>query len=214
MSSALRTLAPLLGAGLALLATSCADEARAGGGFSVAAEADAPEAFGEIPAFRMLSQTGAEVTGETLRGAPYVAAAFFTSCVGPCPRISREMAALQKAFSGEDVRLVSFSVDAALDTPERLREYGEAVGADPERWLLLTSPDGDEPIHRLLREGFRLGVQRAEDEAAPSRALTHGTRFVAVDAEGRIRGWYRSDDDAELGRLRQRMRHLAREARP
>lgn len=42
------------------------------------------------------------------------------------------------------------------------------------------------------------------------KPLLHSARFVLVDREGRIRGYYRSDDEEQLGRLRRDLRTLLR----
>jgi cytochrome oxidase Cu insertion factor (SCO1/SenC/PrrC family) len=58
-----------------------------------------------------------------------------------------------------DLRLVSISVDPERDTPVVLSHYAARFQADPERWLFLTGDKGE--IHRLAREGFRLGLADA-----------------------------------------------------
>ena len=209
-----RTLRPLLLAALALAGAGCGEGravAHAGsGGVVAAADEDDPIVFGDIPSFELLSQTGATVTRDDLLGKPYVASAMFTSCVGPCPRIARQMAELQDALAGTDALLVSISVDPGYDSPAVLRDYAQSLGADPEHWLFLTTEGDEARIYELLRDGFKLAVERAP-EGSLGQPVTHGTKLVAVDARGRIRGWYESDDPDEIARLRRRMRFLARE---
>ena len=197
---------------LALVAWSCGHGAPASevqAGVSVAAAADDPIAFGEVPEFTLTDQTGATVTRETLLGRPFVVAAVFTTCTGPCPRIASEMQTLQAALQDTDALLVSVSVDPAHDSPAVLAEYAEALGARPERWRFLTG--AEEAVYRLLREGFWLGVERADDQAPFGRQVTHATRLVAVDRAGRIRGWYESESEEGLAALRARMLHLSAE---
>lgn len=181
------------------------------GGVVAAADGDDPIEFGAIPPFELLSQKGSTVTREDLLGKPYVACAMFTSCVGPCPRISRQMAELQGAFADDDVMLVSISVDPGYDSPAVLRDYARSLGADADRWLFLTTEGDEARVYELLRDGFKLAVERAP-EGSLGQPVTHGTKLVAVDARGRIRGWYESDDPDEIARLRRRMRFLARES--
>jgi protein SCO1/2 len=202
---------------LAALAAACSDTQAGSGGAlapsaSTSPDAEDPVAFGAVPAFALVSQTGATVAASDLAGRPFVAAAIFTTCYGPCPRITRGMGWLQEELAGTDVRLVSISVDPERDTPEVLAAYAEAAGADERRWLFLTG--GRDEVERVLREGFLLGVERASpDEPVVGGAITHSTLLVAVDAGGRLRGWYDGEDPAELERLRDRMLFLAREAR-
>ena len=183
--------------------------AQAGGGLSLAAKAESPQAFGSVPEFALVSQTGAAVRDEDLLGSPYVVAAVFTTCIGPCPRIAREMGRLQEALEDTDVRLVSISVDPGYDTPEILAEYAEALGAAEERWLFLTGEE--DAVHALVREGFKLGVARADADVPFGMQVTHGTKLVAVDRSGRIRGWYESQSERGVDALLERMRFLAEE---
>lgn len=169
-----------------------------------------PIAFGSLPDFQLVSQQGDTVTLATLRGRPFVVAAIFTTCYGPCPRITANMRRLQDELADTDVRLVSITVDPETDTPEVLSAYARSYTADPERWLFLTGDE--EEIYRLLREGMWLGVDRAApDDAALGMQVTHATKLLAVDRAGDRRGWYDGELEGEVARLRDRMRYLAHE---
>jgi protein SCO1/2 len=148
--------------------------------------------FGTLPPFELVERDGTTVTLEQLRGKVWVADFVFTHCAGPCPLLSSKMSRLQDAVGElDDVRLVSFSVDPERDTPDVLSEYARRYQADPVRWLFLTGPK--EPLYRLVGEGFLLAV----DDGGPEAGLiTHSTRMVLVDRQGRIRGYY---DGAEPG---------------
>ncbi|MGE5849552.1 MAG: SCO family protein [Candidatus Methylomirabilota bacterium] len=47
---------------------------------------------------------------------------------------------------------------------------------------------------------------------APGKPFLHSSRFVVVDGQARIRGYYQSNDEEALGRLRRDARALLREA--
>jgi len=116
-----------------------------------------------------------------LDGHVWVADFIFTNCEGPCPRMSGYMRALQKATTDlPDLKMVSFTVDPKRDSPPVLSKYGENYSADPGRWFFLT---GDPKIlDSLDRDSFKLGTLGAQ--------MDHSTRFVLVDAQGQIRGYY------------------------
>jgi protein SCO1/2 len=146
--------------------------------------------YGALPDFELTERSGEGVNLETLRGKVWVADFIFTHCAGPCPLLSSRMSGLQKAVQDLDgVRLVSFSVDPERDTPEVLAEYAQRYQADAERWLFLTG--SKEPLYRLVGEGFRLAVADGGPQAG---LITHSTRFVLVDQQGRIRGYYDGAD--------------------
>jgi protein SCO1/2 len=137
--------------------------------------------LGQVAPFHLTSQAGQDFDSVALTGHVWVADFIFTNCEGPCPRMSAYMRALQKATSDlPDLKLVSFTVDPQRDTPGALREYGQNYAADPGRWYFLT---GDPRIlDSLDRDSFKLGTLGA--------AMDHSTRFVLVDRQGRIRGYY------------------------
>jgi protein SCO1/2 len=97
----------------------------------------------------------------------------------------------QQVRSLEEVRLVSFTIDPDRDTPEVLAEYGRRFQADPARWFLLTGPK--ETLQKLNRDAFMLGDIDA--------SLEHSTRFVLVDRQGVVRGYYSSSEPKDLEKL-------------
>jgi cytochrome oxidase Cu insertion factor (SCO1/SenC/PrrC family) len=48
----------------------------------------------------------------------------------------------------------------------------------------------------------------------PGKPFIHSSRFVVVDRQARIRGYYASDDEAALGRMRRDVKALLREGGP
>ncbi len=77
---------------------------------------------------------------DLLRGRVVVIDAFFSSCTGVCPVLNERMTAIKKAFPdelGDTLLLLSMSVDPAVDTPPRLKEYAKGLRAGPN-WLFLT----------------------------------------------------------------------------
>ena len=182
-----------------------------GGGVELAARPTSPSIFGEVGDFDLFAQDGAARTREDFLGEPWLFMSFFTRCSGPCPQMTAQMRAAQDELEGSPVHLVSLSVDPGYDTPEVLSRYAADWTADTSRWTFLT---GDEDaIYSLMRESFSLGVARLRDEDIEmGMQVTHASRLVTVDAQGRIRGYY--DGETEEGRLMavKRMKSLAREA--
>lgn len=162
-----------------------------------------PPVLGQVPDFRLLERSGEPLTRGDLAGTPWVADFVFTQCSGVCPALSTRMAELRRTLRerGLAARLVSFSVDPVRDTPDVLRAYAQRFGADDRSWLFVTGER--DALHRLIGEGFRLSVaERAPEQAADGGELiTHSDRFVLVDADGRIRGYYHGTDDEALPAL-------------
>jgi protein SCO1/2 len=162
--------------------------------------------LGEAPAFTLVSESGATVTRDDYAGKVWIAAFIFTRCGGSCPILSARMAALSGRMTDVPaVRFVSFGVDPEYDTPEVLAEYGRKLGADPSRWSFLW---GERKVVReLIRDGFKLAIEEApEDSVEP---ILHSTRFVLVDGEGTIRGYYDGMDQPPVDQLEKDARALA-----
>jgi protein SCO1/2 len=158
--------------------------------------------LGEVPAFQLTSQTGQTIDRHSLEGHVWVADFMFTTCPGPCPRMSTQMHQVQEATAGTpDVRLVSFTVDPAHDTPTVLAAYAKHFLANPGRWYFLTGAQAG--LDELGRNGFKLNPVDG--------SLDHSTRFVLVDRAARIRGYYSSSEDGFLDNLLHDVRQLEHE---
>lgn len=204
----------LLALGLALAAceTRAAESGEAGSGAGsvpfTSADADAEIVFGEVGDFTLTAQDGTSFGRKDLLGKTWILSNIFTTCTGPCPSVTAGMVELQRRLEGTDVRLLSISVDPNLDTPGVMRAYGEAFEADFDRWTFLTGDE--EEIHALLVKDLFLATQRApEGEAREGEQVSHDVRVVAIDAEGRVRGYYDGRSEQGLGRVEARVRWLA-----
>jgi len=156
-----------------------------------------PPVLGTLPPFALTERTGAAVGADDLRGRVWIADFVFTSCPDVCPALTKRMAGLQAplAAGADPVQLVSFSVDPTHDTPAVLREYADRHGAGAHWWFLTGSR---EAVVALLRDGFRVAFA---DDGPPSAPITHSDRFVLVDRQLRVRGYYHGSDPAEIERL-------------
>jgi cytochrome oxidase Cu insertion factor (SCO1/SenC/PrrC family) len=147
--------------------------------------------YAAVPPFSLTERSGRTVTNHDLEGKIWVADFIFTTCPGPCPTISANMAQLQKRLAGDPrVQLVSFTVDPEDDTPDVLAAYANRFAADPRRWWFLTGPE--KPVYDLIQNGFLQSVQDNHGkQLAPGEFLvTHSTYMVLVDAQGVLRGFY------------------------
>ncbi len=171
------------------------------------ASASAPTPSGELPTlgklgeFRLVDQDGEAFGSADLLGNVWVANFFFTRCPTICPKVTRRMREVQKAGATRtaNFRLVSFSVDPDTDTPEVLRKYAKDYEADPKNWTFLT---GDfAVIKKTTVDGFKVALEGKADPSADHYGILHGSHFVLVDRDLRIRGYYRSSDEQKLKQL-------------
>jgi protein SCO1 len=160
--------------------------------------------FARLPEFRLENRDGRRIGLGELAGKPFVADFVFTSCPGVCPVLSKRLAELSRELPLERVNLVSFTVDPENDTPAALAAYAEKLSAPPQ-WYFLTGEKA--ALYSLIRDGFQLVVDDSQ-QAAASDPILHSNRFVLVDADGQIRGYYNAFEPAELDQLRQDLRRL------
>jgi len=149
--------------------------------------------YGVVPDFALTDQTGAAFSSKALDKRVWIADFIYTTCPGPCPRMSSQLHQLQAGLAGEadGLRLVSFTVDPAHDTPPVLTAYSKHFAADPSKWFFLTGEIAT--INHLSRDVFRL--------SSTDGTLEHSTRFVLVDRQSRIRGFYSSLDQDVMPHL-------------
>ncbi|HBV65872.1 MAG TPA: SCO family protein [Rhodopirellula sp.] len=146
--------------------------------------------------FELVERNGELVKSEQLLGQPYVVSFFFSTCPSICVQQNQKLKELQEAFKGEGVRFVAISVDPETDTPEVLTEYAARFGADAEQWLFMT---GDLTyIRRIGGEIFKQPVNKQ----------FHTERFVLVDPEGKIEGFYNWPDKPQFKKLQEKIREM------
>ena len=145
--------------------------------------------IGPVADFTLTNQNGRAVSLADLRGKVWVADIIFTRCAGPCPRMTRQMKALQDALpSGSQAKLVTLTTDADFDTPPVLKAYAERFGADLNRWMFLTGTK--EGIAKLATDSLKLAAmeKKPEERETPQDLFVHSTIFVIVDKQARLRG--------------------------
>lgn len=155
-----------------------------------------PPALYPLPSMTLVSDAGAPVALDSLRGNVAIYDFIFTRCGATCPMMTRAMQKLTSEFDpGDAIRFVSVTVDPAHDTPEVLRAYAATHRTDP-RWIFLT---GDrEDVIGLSVDGFKLAAGVPREGLEP---ILHSTKFALVDAEGNVRGYYESVDAEAMRQL-------------
>jgi len=158
--------------------------------------------YWQVPEFQLTAQSGQPFDSKSLKGDIWVADFIFTSCPGPCPRMSAQMRGVQSAVENlPGVKLVSFTVDPKNDTPAVLAAYATRYKAEPGRWFFLTGNPA--ALESICRNGFKLGDVDG--------SLVHSTRFVLVDRNSMVRGFYSTGEDGALPKLLHDVKELAGE---
>jgi protein SCO1/2 len=145
----------------------------------------------DVPPFALTERSGRQITNHDLAGKIWVADFVYTTCPGPCPLVTANMATLQNAVADDpQVQLVTFTVDPQTDTPAVLAKYANQFGADANRWWFLTGPE--KPLYDLIQNGFYMAVQdnRGQPAQQGGFTVTHSTKLALVDGDGILRGFY------------------------
>ena len=149
----------------------------------------------EIP-YTFTDQQNRPVNQEMFEGKIYVADFFFTSCPTICPIMKSQMLRVyEKIKDNEQIVLLSHSIDPEHDTVEVLRDFGERLGIDADRWHLVTGKKEE-----IYDTSYRYGLAAMEDKNAPG-GFIHSGSFILVDPQGRIRGYYRGTEEEAVDQL-------------
>ncbi|MEK7264165.1 MAG: SCO family protein [Bacteroidota bacterium] len=159
----------------------------------------------QIKDFSLINQYGVKISKNNLRGKIIIADFIFTSCAGQCPLMSTKMLELYQMFQYEkDVHFISVSVDPETDTPEIFKKYAEGYGVsagqqkeDSTKWQFVTGERKE--IVRLTREDFKLAFEDNADNA--EEYIMHSAKFVLLNEQTEIIGYYDYDDEAKMKEL-------------
>lgn len=155
---------------------------------------------------QLQNQLGDTVNLYDIQNKVIVADFFFTSCAGICPRLTSNMARLQRSFlrGGDEyhrvdtsvVQFVSFSIDPERDSAPRLKNYADRFGANHDNWWFVTG--NRDSIYNYIFE--QLKVDRYSNEPIDSN-FVHTNRFVLIDKMRQVRGYYNGLDSSSISQL-------------
>jgi len=140
---------------------------------------------GPAPQFALTAETGKRVALADLRGKVLAVTFIYAACTDTCPLLTAKMAEIQRRLGrdfGPRIRFVSITVDPEVDTPEVLRGYAKAHGANAEGWSFLTGTRGE--IAEVLR---RYGVYARKNERG---GVDHLFLTSLIDRSGMLRVQY------------------------
>jgi protein SCO1/2 len=137
------------------------------------------------PEFVLTSQHGAPVTLADFRGRVVAVTFIFTMCTATCPVLTPLMSFVQDQLGpdfGAKIAFVSITVDPERDTPDVLKEYAQAFGANFAGWSFLTGTTA--AIRDVTR---RYGVYALKSENGD---VDHTFLTSVVDRRGILRVQY------------------------
>lgn len=173
-----------------------------------------PPVLGSVSAPTFTDENGTSFTISQLDGRIWVIDFIFTRCGGQCPVMSIHMQKLQQWLKENEqgnVKLVSVTVDPEYDQPPVLKRYAKTFKADEGRWHFLT---GDrKTIYDYIINDFKLGAEENADTPV-AEMFVHSDKFVLMDRDRNIRGYYSGTDEADMAKIRTAIISLSQEAAP
>jgi protein SCO1/2 len=159
----------------------------------------------KLPDFSLTNQQGQKVSWDDLKDKVVVADFFFTHCPTICPGLTYNMKRLQQSINNSKkvgdkapkfVHFLSFSIDPQRDSVPQLKKWADRFQINPQQWWLLT---GDKKkIYDMAIKDMKLMVVDGE---GIDTSFLHTDRFVLIDQQRRIRGYYHGLDTMDLKRL-------------
>ncbi len=163
--------------------------------------------YHKVPAFTFTDQEGKTITEKTFDGKIYVANFFFASCRGICPKMSDQMQRLATKYANRpDILLISHTVNPEHDSVPVLAAYAKSYKADPSRWYFVTGNKNE--IYDIARHGYFISA--LEGDGGPEDFI-HDEKFILVDKEKHIRGYYDGTSIKDVGRLLDEIKVLTQE---
>ncbi|MFV5701478.1 SCO family protein [Flavobacterium sp. XS2P12] len=150
-----------------------------------------------IADFSFVNQNGKTITQKDYEGKIYVADFFFTTCGSICPKMTTNLAEIQKAIiNNPKVMLLSHTVFPEIDSIPVLKAYALKNGVVDSKWNLVT---GDKKaIYTMARKSY-LAVKLGRPEQLYD--MVHTENFVLVDTKRRVRGFYDGTKKEDMKRL-------------
>jgi protein SCO1/2 len=155
--------------------------------------------------FTLTNQEGKTVTLDSLKGKIIIADFFFTHCPTICPGLTMNMKRMAESIhngrrvgdkTNKQVHFLSFSIDPERDSVERLKYWADRFQINPEQWWLLT---GDKKvIYDMVIEEMKVGLV---DGKGVDTNFIHSDRFVLIDSNRHVRGYYSGLDSISLTKL-------------
>ncbi len=161
--------------------------------------------YHSIPKFSLINQVGDTITDDRLSGVVTIVDFFFTTCPTICIDMAKNMQTIQAFFLEDNskVQILSFSVDPETDTPEKLLQYAYDNNVNSYSWNLVTGDKKE--IYELARKGFM--VTATEGDGGDDDFI-HDNKFVLIDREKRIRGYYDGTSTEDTERLQKDIQKL------
>lgn len=160
-----------------------------------------------IADFAFVNQNGDTITQKDYEGKIYVADFFFTTCGSICPKMTANLADVQKAIlNNPKVKLLSHTVFPETDSVPVLKAYAIKNGVVDSKWNLVTGDKKE--IYTMARKSY-LAVKLGRPDQLYD--MVHTENFILVDQKRRVRGFYDGTKKEDIQKLIEDINFLSAE---
>ncbi|MBY0426133.1 MAG: SCO family protein [Cytophagales bacterium] len=158
--------------------------------------------------FSFQDQQGRTITQANVANTIYVADYFFVQCPGICKKMSSELERVYREFEQEPrVKILSHTAKPEEDSTQALMAYAQMHGVkDHNKWLFLTGEK--KALYVTARNQYFIVNDKGD---GGDEDFIHTERFVLVDKNNYIRGYYDGTDSVEVSKLIGDIRVLLKE---
>lgn len=155
----------------------------------------------------LINQLGQQVNFDSIPNKILVLDFFFTHCPSICPGMTKNMKRLQDMMHSTDprkvidtplVQLLSISIDPERDSVPVLKRFADKYEIDHDTWWMLTG--NKDSIYNFGIQEMKLGII---DGNGKDTLFDHSPKFVLLDKDRIVRGYYNGLDTNQLLKLSQ-----------
>lgn len=185
-----------------------------------------------VPDFSFINQDGKTITAREVDGKVYVAAYFFTTCKGICPRMNANMRRVYDAYKNEPgFMILSHTCMPETDSVPLLKSYetkminGQLVNnvdgsyrietgdtitrIANTNWNFLTGEKT--ALYKMARQGYMIDNNKPDSLQNIADQFIHTQFFALVDKQRRVRGIYDGLKNVEIQKLLEDIKGLLKE---
>jgi protein SCO1/2 len=156
--------------------------------------------YHQVPYLLGQNADGKMISTDVMTGKVSVVEVFFTQCPSICPIMNKQMQRVFDAFrNNERFRIFSYSIDYERDSLSALKDYAKKHNANLDKWYFLRTEQ--DSLFNFGTKGLKIPIS---DEDSQDKFL-HSERFVLIDWNKNIRGYYMGTDSLEVNKM---MNHI------
>jgi protein SCO1/2 len=158
-----------------------------------------------IPNLRFISSYGDSLDFNSLKGDLLIVNFFYTKDTLTTPKVNQVISGLNKEFDNNKlIKFVSISIDGNNDDFNALRNYAKKTNSVKGKWDILSNDTTK--TYPWIRDQFFVNVLKDNNGE-----FVFSDKFILLDAEQRIRGYYVATSFEEVKKLSEELKVLITE---